>query len=162
MGQIMKRKKKGRPSKADLAKSGSSPSAITEKELRRSHRRRNVRYCIDYDDYEDFLEVEDEEEEDEEEDDEEEERRREKKLKLLLKLNQGQETELPVSSTAARNRHAVKEKLGDEEEEESARRNKMIKKIRINGGEEKEEEEEDDDDEDYGNGDGDEEVCSMY
>lgn len=179
MGQIVKRKKKGRPPKADLAKRGSSPPASSEPELRRSHRRRNVRYNIDYDDYID---------EDFEEEDEEEERRRERKLKLVLKLNQGQEAEPPsppppmppsrgrgVSSASARGRHAEKEEVEEreeeeddeeeeEEEEESERRKKKIKKRRINGGDEvdhDDDEEVDDDNEDDDRGDGDAEVCTK-
>lgn len=76
------RRKKGRPSKADLARrSGESPAAASQPDLRRSHRRRSVRYnIIDYDG--DYL------------DDEEDERRREKKkLKLMAKLNQDGEEE---------------------------------------------------------------------
>ncbi|CAL5335695.1 unnamed protein product [Camellia sinensis] len=76
MVQIVKRKKKGRPSKADLARrSGTTEETAEEREVRRSHRRRSVRYNFDIDDYI------------EEEDDEEDESRREKKLKLLLKLH---------------------------------------------------------------------------
>ncbi|KAL7217935.1 hypothetical protein ACSBR2_011207 [Camellia fascicularis] len=75
MVQIVKRKK-GRPSKADLARrSGMTEETAEEREVRRSHRRRSVRYNFDIDDYI------------EEEDDEEDESRREKKLKLLLKLH---------------------------------------------------------------------------
>ena len=70
--QIVKRKKKGRPSKADLARR-------EPPDLRRSIRRRNVRYTFDYDDYID-------DEEDDYEEEEEDERRREKKLELLLKF----------------------------------------------------------------------------
>ncbi|XVF77410.1 hypothetical protein PTKIN_Ptkin14bG0040700 [Pterospermum kingtungense] len=176
MGQIVKRKKKGRPSKADLAKRSSSPAATSEQELRRSLRRRNVRYNIDYDDYLD---------EDFEEEDEEEERRREKKLKLVLKLNQGQEAEPPspppsdppvsrgrgVPSSAARGRRAVKEEVeeGDdeeddddddeeeeEEEEKSERRKRKIKKRRINGGDEV-----DHDDDDEIDGDDEDEDMEM-
>ncbi|GMI63759.1 bromodomain-containing protein 13 [Hibiscus trionum] len=141
MGQIVKRKKKGRPSKADLAKRGSSPSAPAESELRRSHRRRNVRYNIDFDDYLD---------EDFEEEDDEEERRREKKLKLILKLNQDQEADPPsplphgrgrvIVPSSARGRRTAKEEVEEEEddaeeedeEEESERRKRKIKKRRIN------------------------------
>ncbi|TXG67558.1 hypothetical protein EZV62_008833 [Acer yangbiense] len=43
MGQIVKRKKKGRPSKADLARRPISPTPETESEIRRSIRRRNER-----------------------------------------------------------------------------------------------------------------------
>ncbi|XP_052207681.1 uncharacterized protein LOC127811658 [Diospyros lotus] len=86
MGQIVKRKKKGRPSKADLARrasEGEPPgAAASEKDVRRSLRRRNVRYIFDFDDFDDLDEEEEEEVEDE--------RRRQKKLKLLLKL-QGKE-----------------------------------------------------------------------
>ncbi|XP_022716885.1 uncharacterized protein LOC111275667 [Durio zibethinus] len=154
MGQIVKRKKKGRPSKADLAKRGSSPAVASEPELRRSHRRRNVRYNIDYDDYLD---------EDLEEEDEEEERRREKKLKLVLKLNQGQEAEPPspppmppsrgLGVSSAHGRHAVEEELEEEEEddeeeeeeEEESEKKKKIKKRRINGGDEVDHDDDDDD-----------------
>ncbi|CAJ1964099.1 unnamed protein product [Sphenostylis stenocarpa] len=76
------RRKKGRPSKADLARrSDESPAASLQPDLRRSHRRRSVRYnIIDYDG--DYL------------DDEEDERKREKKkLKLMAKLNQDGEEE---------------------------------------------------------------------
>lgn len=77
------RRKKGRPSKADLAarRAAQSPETAEEQhDIRRSLRRRNVRYnIIDYDD--DYV-------------DEEDERRREKKkLKLMAKLNQGEEEE---------------------------------------------------------------------
>jgi len=86
MGQIVRRKKKGRPSKADLARrSGQSPTT-TQSDLRRSRRRRNVRYpIIDFDDYLD--------EDEEEEEDEDERRREKKKLKLVEKLNQGVDEE---------------------------------------------------------------------
>lgn len=83
MGQIVKKKKKGRPSKADLAARRSSGSAAekSDGELRRSGRRRNVRYSFEIDDY-----LDDDEYFVDEEDEEEDESRREKKLKLLLKL----------------------------------------------------------------------------
>ncbi|XP_010278656.1 PREDICTED: uncharacterized protein LOC104612779 [Nelumbo nucifera] len=76
MGKIA-RKKKGRPSKADLARcDGLRRNPLSEQpsetDLRRSLRRRNLTYHGDFDD------------EDEEDDDEDE--RREKKLKLVLKL----------------------------------------------------------------------------
>ncbi|GFP98154.1 bromodomain-containing protein 1 [Phtheirospermum japonicum] len=78
--QIVKRKKKGRPPKSDLVARQPPPSPpprTAERDLRRSHRRRNVKYVFDLDDYYD---------EDELFDDDEDQRRREKKLKLLLKL----------------------------------------------------------------------------
>ncbi|KAI3456916.1 hypothetical protein Pfo_013579 [Paulownia fortunei] len=73
MGQIV-RKKKERPPKADP---GAREKQATERDLRRSLRRRNVKYVFDLDDYvdEEELFVNDEDQ-----------RRREKKLKLLLKL----------------------------------------------------------------------------
>ncbi|CAJ2666354.1 unnamed protein product [Trifolium pratense] len=46
-GQIVRRKKKGRPSKADLARrSSQSPITTSQNDLRRSRRRRNVKYNI--------------------------------------------------------------------------------------------------------------------
>jgi len=117
MGQIVRRKKKGRPSKTDLARrSGQSPAA-SQPDLRRSRRRRNVRYNIDYDDYLD------EEDEDEEED---ERRREKKKLKLVVKLNNHEEEDDDEEDDApshagARGVHApeeAEEEEGEEEEEE--------------------------------------------
>lgn len=113
MGQIVRRKKKGRPSKTDLARrSGQSPAA-SQPDLRRSRRRRNVRYNIDYDDYLD------EEDEDEEED---ERRREKKKLKLVVKLNNNEEEDDDEDDdtpnhVGAREVHAQEEK-GEEEEDE--------------------------------------------
>ncbi|KEH33837.1 DNA-binding bromodomain protein [Medicago truncatula] len=83
MVQVAKRKK-GRPSKADLARrvAESQAAAATESDSRRSLRRKNVRYnIIEYDgDYVD--------------DDEEDERKREKKkLKLMAKLQQEEREE---------------------------------------------------------------------
>ncbi|XP_057976783.1 uncharacterized protein LOC131163940 [Malania oleifera] len=87
MGQIVRRRKKGRPSKADLARRAAADVPPPARDLRRSLRRRNLRYNIDYDDYADEEdENEEEEEDDDEEEDDEDERRREKKLKLVLKL----------------------------------------------------------------------------
>ncbi|KAK7385967.1 hypothetical protein VNO78_31977 [Psophocarpus tetragonolobus] len=114
MGQIVRRKKKGRPSKADLARrSGESPAA-SQPDLRRSRRRRNVRYNIDYDDYLD------EEDEDEEED---ERRREKKKLKLVVKLNNHEEEDEDEEDSApsrrgARGVHAPDDKGEDDEDEE--------------------------------------------
>ncbi|KAK7320375.1 hypothetical protein VNO77_29792 [Canavalia gladiata] len=120
MGQIVRRKKKGRPSKADLARrSGESP-ATAQPDLRRSRRQRNVRYNIDYDDYLD------EEDEDEEED---ERRREKKKLKLVVKLNNHEEEDEDEEESApnhsregSRGVHAPEEekaaKEGEEDEDE--------------------------------------------
>ncbi|KAL5737608.1 hypothetical protein ACOSP7_030369 [Xanthoceras sorbifolium] len=132
MGQIVKRKKKGRPSKADLARRPISPTPETESEVRRSLRRRNVRYDIDY--YEEYFDEEDD-------DDEEEERRREKKLKLVLKLNnQSSRDSGSRSRSSARGDHASDD---DDEEEED----KPLKKRKINCGDVSESEEEDNYDE---------------
>ncbi|KAG4920840.1 hypothetical protein JHK86_049653 [Glycine max] len=119
------RRKKGRPSKADLARrSGESQS-----DPRRSLRRRSVRYnIIDYDG--DYLD-----------DDEEDERRREKKkLKLMAKLNQDggeeeeeeereeeEENETATNHTRAESReeHAPVEEYDDEKEQEEENENEQ-------------------------------------
>ncbi|GAB2277773.1 hypothetical protein Dimus_012477 [Dionaea muscipula] len=92
MGQIVRKRKNGRPSKADLAgrhctPASPHPSSSEKPHLRRSNRRRSFRYSIiDYED--DYLDDDDdfkvEDDEDEEDDDQ---RRKEKKLKLVLKLH---------------------------------------------------------------------------
>ncbi|KAL2247635.1 UNVERIFIED_CONTAM: hypothetical protein Sindi_2615800 [Sesamum indicum] len=96
MGQIVKRKKKGRPAKTDP---GARELPEPERDLRRSLRRRNVKYVFDLDDYFD---------EDELFADDEDRRRREKKLKLLLKLQSGGETQSsePQASRTRRVEHA--------------------------------------------------------
>jgi hypothetical protein len=144
MGQIVKKKKKGRPSKADLARRAEEVAAA-EMDLRRSLRRRNVRYNIDYDDY---LDEDDEDEEDE--------RRRERKLKLLMKLNQGSELPAPVPGGAR-----SESREGHASEDECER--KPLKKRRIgNGRDDEDEEQEEDDDDDHGGvGGEDEEVCTV-
>ncbi|PON51478.1 Bromodomain containing protein [Parasponia andersonii] len=166
MGQIVRRKKKGRPSKADLAarrSSGESP-ATTEPDLRRSHRRRNVRYNIDYDDYLD--EDEEGEVDNDEDEDDEDERRREKKLKLVVKLNQGTDEASDPAPTppqeasrvrsGSRAAHAAET---DSDDEGSVRKRK---RRRISGGgpgdeEDEVEEEEEDGDGGHGGDDDDEE-----
>ncbi|KAG4399887.1 hypothetical protein GLYMA_08G318100v4 [Glycine max] len=111
------RRKKGRPSKADLARrSGESQS-----DPRRSLRRRSVRYnIIDYDG--DYLD----------DDDEDERRREKKKLKLMAKLNQDggeeeeeEEREEEENETAphhtraeSREEHAPVEEYDDDEKEQ--------------------------------------------
>ncbi|XP_022975698.1 uncharacterized protein LOC111475664 [Cucurbita maxima] len=145
MGQIVKRKKKGRPSKADLARRSGGGLTSSESEPRRSLRRRNVRYNVDFDD---FLEEDDE-------DEEEDERRREKKLKLVVKLNQGRDgTHLsPVSRLArsgTRDSHAPEYGSSASEWEDDEPERKPLKKRRIGGGGGGGGEEEDEDeDEDY-------------
>lgn len=88
MGQIVKgKKKKGRPSKADLARRAATEAPPQGSPGRRmSLRRRGLRYNVDLDDggeedeYENSVDGDGDEEEQEE-------RRREKKLKLVLKLS---------------------------------------------------------------------------
>ncbi|KAH1153878.1 hypothetical protein GYH30_049491 [Glycine max] len=113
MVQIARRRKKGRPSKADLARrSGQSPAAASQPDSRRSLRRRSVRYnIIDYDG--DYLS------------DEEDERRREKKkLKLMAKLNQDgeeeeeREEEEEMETTPSRTRAEPVEEYDDDEKEQ--------------------------------------------
>lgn len=123
----MKRTKKGRPSKADLAAAEkSSKAAAAERELRRSGRRRNVRYTFDFDDYlddEEYFFVEEEEDE----------RRREKKIKLLLKLHSAKTT----SDSPSSRRHemlslASSLSVSDDDEPDD---NKALKKRRVNNAE---------------------------
>ncbi|GAB4846179.1 hypothetical protein Ancab_025177 [Ancistrocladus abbreviatus] len=155
MGQIVRRKKKGRPSKADLAArlaSATTPPPPPEKRvLRRSLRRRSFRYnIIDYDeDYlDDDFEVEEEVEEEEEEEDEENERKREKKLKLVLKLpnnnsrpsgdidgslvNRNRRTSLSRHATESDDEDREEEERDEEEDEEE--KDRVVKKRKINGG----------------------------
>lgn len=176
MGQIEKRRKKGRPSKADLearrrASSASagdgSPAPETEeqRDIRRSLRRRSFRYnIIDYD--EDYLDdddddnvelfEEDEERENEEEEDEDEERedgrrRREKKVKLVVKLSNssrsgGSRGSRERVDSASRASRRGRVAADSEEEEEDEERD--LKKRRITGGEDCDDDDDDDVDED--------------
>ncbi|KAJ8532562.1 hypothetical protein K7X08_012485 [Anisodus acutangulus] len=132
MGQIVKTKKKGRPSKADLARRNAaveqSESAKQERELRRSGRRRNVSYAFYIDDYLDddeyFIEDIDEDE-----------RGREKKLKHLLKL---QNDDGGAESTPCqRGGHATSASSSDEDE---GRKPTKKRKINDDGEEENEDE----------------------
>ncbi|KAK4439784.1 Bromodomain-containing protein 9 [Sesamum alatum] len=94
MDQIV-RKKKGRPSKVDPV---ANEASAAEPDLRRSHRRRNVKYVFGLDDYFDEDELFENEDQ----------RRREKKLKHLLKLQSGGELEstAPQQSRTRRVDHA--------------------------------------------------------
>ncbi|KAL2472957.1 DNA-binding bromodomain-containing protein [Forsythia ovata] len=96
MGQIVRRKKKGRPAKADPVGRRVGEAEPPDRDLRRSLRRRNVKYVFDLDDYFDDDEIF--------EDNDEDQRRREKKLKLLLKLQNdkdgGSESTPPQTSGA--------------------------------------------------------------
>lgn len=138
MGQIVKRKKKGRPSKADLARRASAEvedSPATESDIRRSRRRRNVKYNIEYDDYLD----EDDEDEDEDE------RRKEKKLKLVLKLPSDRGGS---ESDSARNRKGARDVDAHQSEEEEYGNRRTNKKKRMDGGDENDEDEDEDEDND--------------
>ncbi|PKI77555.1 hypothetical protein CRG98_002161 [Punica granatum] len=149
MGQIVKRKKKGRPPKSDLARRALAEDLEQESRVRRSVRRRNVRY--NFVDYDDFIDDDDYFEEDEV--DEEEERRREKKVKLVVKLNQGGRgvhARVGGPSDEEEEEEAEAEDDGREEEEdddEDERGRKVVKKRRISSGGGGEDEEEEDDDE---------------
>ncbi|OVA03386.1 Bromodomain [Macleaya cordata] len=77
MGKIAKKKKKGRPSKADIARrsAGFTRNPVVESDNKRSVRHRNLTYTYDFDDEED-------------EEGSRRRRRREKKLKLVLRVQQ--------------------------------------------------------------------------
>ncbi|XP_047970322.1 uncharacterized protein LOC125213690 [Salvia hispanica] len=102
MGQIVKKKNKGRPPKADPA---------AERDLRRSHRRRSVKYVFDLDDYFD---------EDEVFVDEDDQRRREKKLDLLLKLQESTDRRASCSSSDDGAGKPSKKRKIDQEMDEDA------------------------------------------
>ncbi|KAK4752489.1 hypothetical protein SAY87_021287 [Trapa incisa] len=137
MGQIVKRKKKGRPPKSDLARRALVEEPELEPRVRRSLRRRNVRYnFVDYDDFIDddeyFEENEDEEEEDE--------RRREKKVKLVVKLNQRARGSDARGEGASAEEDEADEWEDEDEDDEQGRR-KVVKKRRVGGGKYEDEEE---------------------
>ncbi|RYR79806.1 hypothetical protein Ahy_A01g004612 isoform B [Arachis hypogaea] len=107
MGQIGKRKKKGRPSKADLARRSAESQSAEQSDIRRSLRRRNVRYnIIEYDD--DYLD-----------EDEDERRREKKKLKLVEKLNSDDDEE--AAAARGEGEDDAEEEAEEEEEEEDTR-----------------------------------------
>lgn len=129
MGQIVKRKKKGRPSKADLARrnsTGSEPTSgpSSDREPRRSLRRRNVRYTFDFDDYID---------EDDYYEDDEDVRRREKKLRLLLKLQGSSGNKEDDSESTRRVDHAPSASASSSFDSDD---DKQSKKRKINGDDE--------------------------
>lgn len=118
MGHINNKKKRGRPPKSDLSTRLRDSEPESDSRVRRSLRRRNVRYnFIDYDDFIDdcFFEEED--------------RRGEQKVKLVVKLNQGPRDGLASDSED--------EAIEEDEDEGSERR--VVKKRRISGCEEEEE-----------------------
>ncbi|XAR67440.1 hypothetical protein NMG60_11002204 [Bertholletia excelsa] len=141
MGQIVKRKKKGRPSKADLARRAAKEAVEPDSEVRRSLRRRNVRYVFDFDDFVD-------------EDDEEDEQRREKKLKLLLKVQSSRDG-LGGESAPSRTRRV--EQHAPSASESSDDGGKPLKKRKIDGADEVDDEIGDDGEENEIDGD-DEEI----
>ncbi|XP_042042002.1 uncharacterized protein LOC121787357 [Salvia splendens] len=102
MGQIVK-KKKGRPRKADPA---------AERDLRRSYRRRTVKYVFGLDDYFD---------EDEVFVDDDDQRRREKKLDLLLKLQESTDRRASCFSSDedGAGKPSKKRKIGQEMDEDA-------------------------------------------
>ncbi|GMH25505.1 hypothetical protein Nepgr_027348 [Nepenthes gracilis] len=165
MDQIVRRKKKGRPSKADLAVvlAGSSTSQPTQenRDIRRSLRRRSFRYSIiDYD--EDYLE-DDFEVAEEEDDEDEDERGRGKKLKLVLKLPNHNSSRPSrdggdsvtwtrrQSKGAAGSDEDAEEHDEDEEEEED----RVVKKRNINGCDDDNEDDDDNDNDEERRGKGD-------
>ncbi|CAH9052550.1 unnamed protein product [Cuscuta epithymum] len=136
MGQIVRRGKKGRPSKSDLAARNNAAVGEAEGELRRSGRRRNVRYTFDFDDFldDDYFD-----------DDDEDDSRKEKKLEQLLQL-QGEDNdgEDDVSPRRTRNlSHAPAASASDGDAD-----GKPSKKRKIFGYDEEYEVNDDDDDED--------------
>ncbi|KAL6553396.1 hypothetical protein OROGR_007238 [Orobanche gracilis] len=123
MGQIVKRKK-GRPPKVDLSARELPPPSPPERDLRRSLRRRNVKYVFDLDDYFDEDELFDDE-------NDEDQHRREKKLELLLKLQTGKNEAEPVALQESRCRrvdHAPYTSASSSESDE-----KSSKKQKIDG-----------------------------
>ncbi|CAA0813975.1 DNA-binding bromodomain-containing protein [Striga hermonthica] len=146
MEQIVKRKKKGRPPKADRGTRDPPPppppppqqKQQPENDLRRSLRRRNVKYVFDLDDYfdDDDLFTDDENRS-----------RREKKLEQLLKLQAGSESEstAPQRSRFRRVYHAPAASVSSSEDDDG---DKPSKKRRINGYLDRDS---DDDDNDYPN-----------
>ncbi|GMH24988.1 hypothetical protein Nepgr_026831 [Nepenthes gracilis] len=136
MGEILRRRKKGRPSKADLAARLATSSAPQPTEKR--HLRRRSFRCKIIDFGEDYLD-DDFEVAEEEEEDGGYERRRQKKLKLVLKLPTGRPScdggDLVSRTRRPSRRHAdsddgEEEEENDDAEEEEAR---VVKKRKING-----------------------------
>ncbi|KAI3673811.1 hypothetical protein L6452_39941 [Arctium lappa] len=153
MGQIVRRKRRGRPSNTDRARRNSIVSPPSPADRRRSRRRRNVRYSFDIDDYVDDDEFYD----DEDEDLEEEVGRREKKLRLLLceddSRSQRRVAHAPSYSSSddydedadgdGDCKALKKRKLGDEEDDEDNEiEEKRGRKLEEEEDEEEEEEEE--------------------
>lgn len=138
MGQIVKKKKKGRPSKADLAKlrNFAGNSSAPDREPRRSLRQRNVRYTFHFDDYLDDDELF------EDFDEEEDVSRREKKLKFLVKLPSGSK-ENNTESTPSRTQRVSHAPTASQSSSENG---KPSKKRKIDADEEGDEDEDENDD----------------
>ncbi|KAI3688524.1 hypothetical protein L2E82_46154 [Cichorium intybus] len=117
MGQIVRRKRRGRPSNTDRARINNFTAPPSPVDRRRSRRRRNVIYNFDIDDYVDDDEFYD--------DEDEEVGRREKKLRLLL-------CEDDSRSNTRRVRHAPASSSSDEYDVDEDF--KYSKKRKIDGG----------------------------
>ncbi|KAL9269166.1 Bromodomain and PHD finger-containing protein [Drosera capensis] len=159
--QIVRRKKRGRPSNSDLTTTtthrSSAAVSFNHRRLRRSSRRRSTfKYnIIDSSSSSSSSSNSDEEEEadfnseDETEDEEIGRRRRERKLKLVLKLNNtNRGASRGVNGVCSRNRRRKLEESEEEEEEEEERVKK--RRISVNDCEEGEEEGGEEDEEDEG------------
>ncbi|GER54895.1 bromodomain-containing protein [Striga asiatica] len=116
MEQIVKRKKKGRPPKVDPG-TRDLPPPQSERDLRRSLRRRNVKYVFDFDDYFD---------EDELFTDDEDQLRREKKLEHLLKVQTGGESEPTTLQRSRRVDHAPNASASSSEDDDRPLKNRKI------------------------------------
>ncbi|KAI3825803.1 hypothetical protein L1987_07450 [Smallanthus sonchifolius] len=117
MGQIVKRKRRRRPSNLERARRTSPVSPPSPADRRSSRRRRNVRYNFDIDDYVDDDEFYDEDVV-----------RREKKLRLLLSEDDSRSnrrvTHAPSSSSSSSDdddycKHSKKRKLNGEDDEDN-------------------------------------------
>ncbi|KAL4566810.1 hypothetical protein LXL04_030935 [Taraxacum kok-saghyz] len=126
MGQIVRRKRRGRPSNTDRARINYSATPPSPVDRRRSRRRRNVRYNFDIDDYVDDDEFYS--------DEDEEVGRREKKLRLLL-------CEDDSRSNTRRVRHAPTSSSSDDYYEEDDVKHSKKRKIDAGGREDDEDNE---------------------
>ncbi|MFS7940698.1 putative chromatin remodeler Bromodomain family [Helianthus anomalus] len=126
MTQIVKRKRRGRPSNIDRARRNSQLAPPSPPDRRSTRRRRNVRYNFDIDDYVDDDEFYDDEDEDV--------GRREKKIRLLLFDDDRRVSHAPSSSSSEEDddddevytrKRLKKRKLDDEVEVEEVRGRKF-------------------------------------
>ncbi|KAI3820522.1 hypothetical protein L1987_08070 [Smallanthus sonchifolius] len=153
MGQIVKRKRRGRPSNIDRARRNSPVAPPSPVDRRSNRRRRNVRYNFDIDDYVDDDEFYD--------DEDEEVGRREKKLRLLLfeddSTSHRRVSHAPSSSSSSSSddedynrKPSKKRKLDSDEEDDEI---EEIIRRKLEEGEEENEEDEDEDEEEAGGSD---------